>query len=70
MTQSTWAGGLGGITVCLMKPGTAATIRLVSSCQRAKASARSGRTRVWVTIVTEPAVAARAMPLMAPRRAC
>ena len=37
MTQSACAGGLGGITVCLMKPGNCATVPLVSSCQRAKA---------------------------------
>ena len=57
ITQSTCAGGLGGITVCLMKPGNAATTALVSSCQRAKPSALSGRTRVWVTIVTVPLAA-------------
>ena len=57
ITQSTCAGGLGGITVCLMKPGNAATTLLVSSCQRAKASALSGRTRVCVTMVTLPVAA-------------
>ena len=40
------------MTVWLTKPGKAATTLLVSSCQRAKASAASGRTRVWVMIVT------------------
>jgi hypothetical protein len=54
MTQSACAGGLGGITVCLMKPGNCATVLLVSSCQRAKAFMLSGRTRVCVTMVTAP----------------
>jgi hypothetical protein len=58
MTQSTWTGGLGGITVCLMKPGNPATMALTSSCQTAKASALSGRTRVWITMVTPPLAAA------------
>ena len=39
------------MTVCLMKPVKVAMTLLVSSCQRAKASAASGRTRVWVMIV-------------------
>ena len=70
MTQSTWAGGLGGITVCWMKPANAETIVLVSSCHRANAPALSGRTRVCVTTVTvpaadEPTLAARSITLMA-----
>jgi hypothetical protein len=70
ITQSTCAGGLGGITVCWMKPRNLATIVLVSSCQRANASLASGRTRVCVTIVTpwpavDPPPAARSIPLMA-----
>ena len=69
MTQSACAGGLGGITVCLMKPGNCATVLLVSSCQRAKASMLSGRTRVCVTMVTAPwapslAAATGALPVV------
>ena len=52
MTQSTCSGGLGGISRCSMKPGKVAIEVLVSPCQRAKSSARSGRTLVWVTMLT------------------
>jgi hypothetical protein len=52
ITQSTWTGGLGGISRCSTKPGKVAMAVLVSPCQRAKSSARSGRTVVWVTMLT------------------
>jgi hypothetical protein len=42
------------MTVCERKPAKAATVALVSSCQRANAALLSGRTRVWVTMVTGP----------------
>ena len=52
ITQSTCSGGLGGISRCSTKPGKLAMTLLVSPCQRAKSSARSGRTLVWVTMLT------------------
>ena len=52
ITQSTCSGGLGGISRCSMKPGKVAIDVLVSPCQRANSSARSGRTQVWVTMLT------------------
>src|SRR5262245_22000942 len=52
MTQSTCAGGLGGMTVCCRKPGKPATVRLVASCHAANAFSALARTRVCVTIVT------------------
>src|SRR5215472_9757194 len=54
ITQSTCCGGLGGITVCSMKPGKPAMILLVSACQRANSSFCSALTLVWVMIETPP----------------
>ena len=51
------------MTVCLTNPGKVAMTRLVSSCQRAKSAAASGRTRVWVMIVVpSPSGAVLALP--------
>src|SRR3984893_1600881 len=68
MTQSIWAGGFGGITVCSMKPGNAAMAAPMPRYQEANSSSLPARTRVWVTMLHPPGVAI--CGTLMTRRAC